>query len=60
MVKSNALSSVSGGSTMFVHDRIMLQFYAGVIVRVYCQVGKRRQAEFALRVAVRTLYLHKE
>ncbi|KAG2663383.1 hypothetical protein I3843_16G028000 [Carya illinoinensis] len=32
----------------------------GVIVRVYCQVGKANQGKFALNVAVRTLELYKE
>ncbi|KAB2072532.1 hypothetical protein E1A91_A07G022000v1 [Gossypium mustelinum] len=32
----------------------------GIKVRVYCQVGKANQGEFALKVAVRTLELYKD
>ncbi|KAF6166120.1 hypothetical protein GIB67_023830, partial [Kingdonia uniflora] len=32
----------------------------GIIVRVYCQVGKRNQRKFALDVAVKSLELYKE
>ena len=45
---------------ILVLDSVILYHFAGVKVRVYCQVGKVNQAKFALGVAVRTLELYKE
>lgn len=36
------------------------QIYTGIKVRVYCQIGKANQGNFALNVAVKTLELYKE
>ena len=52
--------TISCGIMILVLDSVILYHFAGVKVRVYCQVGKVNQAKFALGVAVRTLELYKE
>ena len=45
---------------ILVLDSVIFYHFAGVKVRVYCQVGKVNQVKFALVVAVRSLELYKE
>ena len=60
MVKQCTMFTVSCGIMILVLDSVIFYHFAGVKVRVYCQVGKVNQAKFALGVAVRTLELYKE
>ena len=60
MVKQYTMFTVSCGIMILVLDSVIFYHFAGVKVRVYCQVGKVNQAKFALGVAVRTLELYKE
>ena len=60
MVKKYTMFTVSCGIMILVLDSVIFYHFAGVKVRVYCQVGKVNQAKFALGVAVRTLELYKE
>ena len=60
MVKQYTMFTVFCGIMILVLDSVIFYHFAGVKVRVYCQVGKVNQAKFALGVAVRTLELYKE
>ena len=60
MVKQYTMFTVSCGIMILVLDSVIFYHFAGVKVRVYCQVGKVNQVKFALVVAVRSLELYKE
>ncbi|EYU20325.1 hypothetical protein ABFS82_01G010500 [Erythranthe guttata] len=55
-IMSTYLVAVVVGLFDYVEDRTP----DGILVRVYCQVGKASQGKFALDVAVKTLGLYKE